>query len=214
MDDLLNYSNNLTPEVLMTIQGVLNIIEQYHLDDSSYYRILSLSAVFMPELFSENFLKVHFDFLSQYLNVKELSFSNSITRVYSNNPITTDSLFLDVETYTNLELTFYNVIPQKDDYVVYICDNVIQKGSSNEKITITKKHLIELYETSRLENYLPYSIIIQRIVWNLMDFYHYSIKLQNNSTAKKTILDNISKLITLQRESYREYLIDVQLLSK
>ena len=50
------------------------------------------------------------------------------------------------------------------------------------------------------------------IVYGLSQFYEFSTKLQNNTTAKKTSLENMQKLSILQKESYMSFITDIGLL--
>jgi hypothetical protein len=50
------------------------------------------------------------------------------------------------------------------------------------------------------------------MVFNLASFYEFSPKLQNNTTAQKTSLENMEKLSILQKESYMNFISDIGLL--
>jgi hypothetical protein len=186
------------------IEYILFVLEACIVDDNSFYRVLSLSAVFNPELFSDNFLKVHFDFICNYYKVKSLSLSNMQSVIFSNNILTKDAIFNWLGRPSS-ELEIYNIYAEGDDYVIYFTKNLLSVGKSVNIIKLTLKEFMA-------QNYGEMGRIRIDMVFNLASFYEFSLKLQNNTTAQKTSLENMEKLSILQKESYMNFISDIGLL--
>jgi hypothetical protein len=77
----------------------------------------------------------------------------------------------------------------------------------NDKLTISKRSLkAEL--SMGAGNY-----IIHSIVNDLINFFRFSVSLQNNPENKKTTLFNLQILSNLQRESYDNFIRVVDIIS-
>jgi hypothetical protein len=178
-------------------------MEEYIVRDNTYYRVLSLSAVFNPELFAKNFLKAHFDFLCSFYRVKSLSFTNIPSIIFSNNSIEQGYIYDWLANMQPTTMFIYNIFSEGDDYLVYKTENLISIGGGNAR-KINKMTLQEFMEQNIMD--------IANICINLNQFYQFSPKLQNNKIVKKTTLENMQKLSNLQKESYTNFTKDILLL--
>jgi hypothetical protein len=210
-DDLLNTPYIDAQTLLQVqIQNFLSTIEEIIIIDNNFYRILSLSAVFNPELFSKEFLKVHFDFLCSFYKVKSLTFAN-IGNIFC-------TILLDKQIIYKWfrqvnKLFIYNIISVGDDYIIYVNENLISVDSGDIKITrMTFKDFIE---SKPSKEYQDFQIVSMKkiIVGNLIEFYGFSTSLQDKyKESKKTSFENMQILGNLQEQSYYLFLLDIKLL--
>ena len=124
--------------------------------------------------------------------------------IFSNNILTKDAIFNWLG-QPNSTLLIYNILAEGDDYIIYFTENLLSVG---KPVKISKMTLQEFMS----KNYGELGRMRIDIIFNLASFYEFSPKLQNNTTAKKTSLENMDKLSILQKESYMNFISDIGLL--
>lgn len=213
IEEILNTNEDPRDPVLMGISGILTFLEKTQADDDSYYRVLSLSAFYKPELFEKNWLKTHLDFMFTYYYQDNLGFSNLINPCFTGIPLNEDALFSGLDRLALGEnMNVYNLLRRYDDYIVYVCDNIRCKPSIVAPTKIYRMMLSDCFtEATSLEDRLKKDEIRRNIAFQIIFFYRYSIMLQNNYPNKETSLLNLQKLSNLQKESYSSYVRDVDL---
>ena len=213
IEEILNTNEDPRDPVLMGISGILTFLENKQADDDSYYRVLSLSAFYKPELFEKNWLKTHLDFMFSYYYEDNLGFSNLINPCFTGIPLDEDGLFSGLERLSLGEnMNVYNLLRRYDDYIVYVCDNIRCKPSIVAPTKIYRMMLSDCFtEPTSLEDRLKKDEIRRNVAFQIIFFYRYSIMLQNNYPNKETSLLNLQKLSNLQKESYSSYVRDVDL---
>jgi hypothetical protein len=83
---------------------------------------------------------------------------------------------------------------------VYKCKN-IRPHANFDALEITKNDFYEIQDDN----------MVNDIKDNLINFYKFSLELQNNNQNKNITLANLEKLGNLQQESYTSFLRDIDL---
>jgi hypothetical protein len=180
-------------------------LEQYIVNDDKFYRILSLSAFYKPELFSDNWLKPHLDYMFSFYYSKNLGFSNLLNPCFTGKELDNEYILANMTTRRNLNI--FNVLREKDDYIIYACLNIRTAPANSDRCVIKRYKLSELYNTGIQESDIRIDIL-----WQLSFFYKYSLQLQNNNQNKQLSLINLEKLSILQQQSYSAFVTDMELL--
>jgi hypothetical protein len=138
----------------------------------------------------------------RYYNTNNLAFTNLQNGApYLNIKMTEEDLLMALNSLKPLEnLNLYNVIRKNNEYFVYKCKN-IRPRSNFDALEITKDEFYGIQDES----------MINDIKDNLINFYKFSLELQNNNQNKNITLANLEKLGNLQQESYTSFLRDLDL---
>jgi len=202
------------------ITQVVKKIENYMVLDKDFYRILSLSAFYKPELYSNNYLKVHLDYMYSFYgeialgftNLKEICFTSiPLGQIFQgglyskiNEQLIQDKL-AQISIRENMDV--YTLIRDRtnEDYQVYKSKNIRYPTLMTQAPVVSERYRIS---SSNEET--------KNIVQNTIeDFYGYCLLLKNNSTNKKQTLVNLQILSILQKESYNDFIrcLDVLLIT-
>jgi hypothetical protein len=192
-------------EALISLTQLFYHLEQYIVNDDKFYRILSLSAFYKPELFSDNWLKPHLDYMFSFYYSKNLGFSNLLNPCFTGKELDNEYILANMTTRRNLNI--FNVLREKDDYIIYACLNIRTAPANSDRCVIKRYKLSELYNTGIQESDIRIDIL-----WQLSFFYKYSLQLQNNNQNKQLSLINLEKLSILQQQSYSAFVTDMELL--
>jgi hypothetical protein len=223
-EDLLNgWKQNGVTEIMNNdpnyakMLKVFKYCEETEVIDSQYYRILSLAAILSPELFNEKtYLKEHLMYITSKLRLDYMAFTNM--GLSYNGIILSDEYIYERMRSKNLNL--YNVVKNKmnDDYTIYVCLNIRTGSGSNEKLSIFKMSIPDLFKIDA--NTPPFAItpslnsrIITSMIHEMRDFYLLSRKIRDSENEREIILGNLNKLHKLQVESYKNYIADLKLIT-
>lgn len=187
------YEENLSghpPEVQFyliyeSIIAFLDELEEMIVNDKAYEKILLLSMVSNPKLFSfDDFLNEQLDYFLSTLDVLHTSFIDvgQFMYEYSLNDFNYETLIklLDSFAYPKRP-ALINIIKKSDGYVFYYCDT-----SEPLNLKITRKKDLELSE----------KLLILSTIY---DFYLISYK-----KYRENIIKNLEFLFNLQQESYKD----------
>jgi hypothetical protein len=211
---VLNNEEEVNDEFSYIIKEAVKRIEKFIVLDQDLYAILSLSAFYKPELFSKNYLTIHLNFIFSYYGELNLGFSN-----FNNGCFTDISLgvmsrddrpTVNIEEIirkteqlgTNVNMNVYTLIREKaiGDYQVYKSENI--RCNDEEKPVVSKKYFLKDIDAENK------SVIKE----NIIDFYKFCLLLKDNNKNKKVTLDNMKILSILQKESYKDFMMRIQLL--
>ena len=196
------------------IKEAVKRIEKFIVLDKDLYAILSLSAFYRPELYSKNYLAIHLNFIFSFYGELNLGFSNLNNGCFSD--ISLGVISRDDRANVNIEeilkkteqlgrnsnMNVYNLIRDKvkGDYQVYKSENI--RCNDDEKPVVSRKYSLKDIDA---EN--------KRIIKeNIIDFYKFCLLLKDNNKNKKVTLDNMKILSILQKESYKDFIMRIQLL--
>jgi hypothetical protein len=198
------------------ISQVVKKLENYMVLDKNFYRILSLSAFYNPELYSNGYLKVHLNYMYSFYGEIALGFSNlkdtcftslALGQIFKggtnskiNEQIIQDKL-AQMSIRENMDV--YTLIRdrEKEDYQVY--------KSKNIRYNTEAPVISERFRLSEIGTGDTTKDIVQTTI---EDFYGYCLLLKNNSTNKKQTLVNLQILSILQKESYKDFIRGLDIL--
>jgi DNA-binding protein len=202
-------SGEIDEQNSIIIPQIIKKLENYIVLDKNFYRILSLSAFYNPELYSNEYLKVHLNYIYSFYGEITLAFSNLKDSCFDS--LSLGEIFKDGTNYKlnqqviqdklgQMRITenmdVYTLIRDRlnEDYQVYKSKNI--RCNTDEVPVESTRFLL-----SQVDDNTKY--ILQGTI---EDFYGYCLQLKNNSTNKKQTLVNLQILSILQKESYKDFI--------
>jgi hypothetical protein len=163
------------------ILDLFDMLEKFQVRDDFYYRIISLTAVLKPELFGDDYISAHFDFVCQYFRIRSFGITNAIFMAWGVTDLTNEKIFEVVESRTiSGNLLLFNVIASEEGYIIYKCANIRNKSGNNDRLIIEKLNVRGMSGSD-----------IINIVFNLGNFYTLTPTLRNDEGVKNTVLQNL-----------------------
>ena len=186
--------------VIRVINDVLDGLEGINSYDEYIYRIVSLSMVLDPEMFGDNYLLPHINYMLRYLSTRSISVINFSGAVFQKSELTSDELFSKVLPLLSRNIDIITVIPDGNDYLVHATYDIINKPQNNSAARVHRYTLKEA--TSRMEM----SIVLG---YNISEFYNYFPTYKESPEIKNIVKKNMDYLSILQKESFSFFLTDI-----
>jgi hypothetical protein len=179
--------------IFQFVIGFLDELERLIINDRNYEKILILSMVMQPKLFSEDWVQEHLDYVLKSLGVLSIPFLKNQDKLKFSTFIClkpSTIWFDNVMQLTSNNLNTINIIRKSDGYVFYFCENLRCLSIDVRDVKITRKKDLVLSEKRLISNIIhSFYLDYQKIVEN-----------------KKETLENLEILFNLQQDYYRDEL--------